>query len=106
MWVAFALQKLLLFLQQKYQCTWNTFATTVNKFVINDLIKLMMLFFFFFVFGFYGPFKNVSYIKLMVHQRWGKTWEPGEKNHLTIRKQNLAFPHVTQARLEPQQQET
>ena len=24
------------------------------------------------------------------------------KKHLTIRKQNLAFPHVTRARLEPQ----
>ena len=28
------------------------------------------------------------------------------KNHLTIRKQNLAFPHVTRARLEPQRWET
>ena len=28
-----------------------------------------------------------------------KTGEPGE-NHLTIRKQNLAFPHVTRAGLE------
>ena len=30
-----------------------------------------------------------------------KPENPGE-NHLTIRKQNLAFPHVTRARLEPQ----
>ena len=30
---------------------------------------------------------------------------PG-KNHLTIRKQNMDFPHVTQARLDPQRRET
>ena len=32
----------------------------------------------------------------------GRKPENPEKNHLTIRKQNLAFPHMTQARLEPQ----
>ena len=32
-----------------------------------------------------------TYIEPIVHQRWAKTREPGEINHLTIRKQNLAF---------------
>ena len=40
MGVAFALQKLLTFLQQKYQCIWKYLkATTVNKFVINQFNK-------------------------------------------------------------------
>ena len=45
MWVAFALQKLLTFLQQNISVFENALATTVivNKFVINKLIKLMML---------------------------------------------------------------
>ena len=34
--------------------------------------------------------------------RFAKMGKNREKKHLTIRKQNLAFPHVTQARLEPQ----
>ena len=29
----------------------------------------------------------------------GQKLEYPEKNHLTIRKQNLAFPHVTQVKL-------
>ena len=55
---------------------------------------------------------------------WGPPWGYGEqviytyfikdgrnpenpgKNHLTIRKQNFAFPHVTQASLESQRWET
>ena len=40
MWVAFLLQKLLTFLQQKYHCTSDK---TVNNFVINELAKLTML---------------------------------------------------------------
>ena len=52
------------------------------------------------------PFQEYfTYIEPIVHQRWAKTGEPGKK-HLTIRKQNLAFPHVTRARLEPQRWET
>ena len=44
MWVAFALQeKLLIFLQKNINNFENTLATTVNEFVINELIKLMML---------------------------------------------------------------
>ena len=51
MWVAFASQRLLTFLQQKYQYIWkylsynseNTFATIVNEFVIKKLVKLMIL---------------------------------------------------------------
>ena len=49
--------------------------------------------FVFFLFGFYSPFKNISHIKPIVHQRWAKTGEPWKKKkHLTIHKQNLAFP--------------
>ena len=44
----------------------------------------------FFLFGFYGPFKNISLISIV--QRWVKTGETEEKNHLIIHKQNLALP--------------
>ena len=27
-------------------------------------------------FGFYGPFKNISHIEPIIHQRWAKTGEP------------------------------
>ena len=41
MWVAFAVQKLLTFFQQKYQNIES--AKTVNKMTLNELIKLTML---------------------------------------------------------------
>ena len=56
----------------------------------------------FFRFGFYGPFKNISLISSRSFIEGGRKPENPEKNHLTIRKQNLAFPHMTRARLEPQ----
>ena len=59
-------------------------------------------FFFFYIFGFYGPFKNISLISSRSFIEGGRKPENPEKNHLTIRKQNLAFPHMTRARLEPQ----
>ena len=62
--------------------------------------------FFFFLFGFYGPFKNISLISSRSFIEGGRKPENPEKNHLTIRKQNLAFPHMTRARLEPQRWET
>ena len=37
------LQKLLIFLQQKYHVFENTLTTTVNEFVIYELVKLTML---------------------------------------------------------------
>ena len=43
MWVAFASQKLLTFLQQNINISKNILTTTVNKFVINELIKLKIL---------------------------------------------------------------
>ena len=43
MWVAFALQKLLTYLQQNINVSKNTLAMTFNKFVIIELNKLMML---------------------------------------------------------------
>ena len=73
--------------------------TTTNSF--GD--TLLIIFFFFFSFGFYGPFKNISSRSFIKGGR--KPDNPG-KNHLTIRKQNLAFPYVTRARLEPQWWET
>ena len=39
---SFCMQKLLIFLQQRYQCFWNILAT-FNEFVINELVKLTML---------------------------------------------------------------
>ena len=43
MWVAFALQNLLTFFSKNISVFENTLATTVNKLVINELVKLMML---------------------------------------------------------------
>ena len=66
----------------------------------------IFFFFFFFLFGFYGPFKNISLISSWSFIEGGRKPENPEKNHLTIRKQNLAFPHMTRARLKPQRWET
>ena len=41
MWVAFAVHKLLTFLQQNINVFENTLATTVKEFVINELICLL-----------------------------------------------------------------
>ena len=65
-----------------------------------------MFFCFFFWVGFYGPFKNISLISSRLFIKDGRKPENTGKKHLTICKQNLAFPHVTQARLKPQQWET
>ena len=59
-----------------------------------------------FLFGFYGPFKNISLISSRSFIKCGWKQENPRKNHLTIQKQNLAFLHVTRARLEPQRWET
>ena len=59
-----------------------------------------------FLFGFYGPFKNISLISSRSFIKDGQKPESPGKNHLTTRKQNLAFPHVTRVRLEPQRWET
>ena len=61
-----------------------------------------VFFCFFFLFGFYGPFKNISLISSKSFIEGGRKPENPEKNHLTIRKQYLAFPHMTRASLEPQ----
>ena len=74
------------------------------RIVFITLIRFF--FFFFFWFGFYGPFKNISLISSRSFIEGGRKPENPEKNHLTIRKQNLAFPHMTRARLEPQLWET
>ena len=77
---------------------WNT--------MIYYELKQLWFFFFFFWFGFYGPFKNISLISSRSFIKGWRKPENPEKNHLTIRKQNLAFPHMTRARLEPQRWET
>ena len=58
--------------------------------------------FYFFWVGFYGPSKNISLILDWAFIKDGRKPENPGKNHLAIRKQNLAFPHVTQVRLKPQ----
>ena len=74
--------------------TWDIYCTCTN------------IFFFFFLIWVLWPFQEYfTYIEPIVHRRWRKPENP-EKNHLTIRKQNLAFPHMTRARLEPQRWET
>ena len=67
----------------------------------SDQTAQIFLLFFFLLFGFYGPFKNISLILSRSFIKGGQPKNP-RKNHLTIRKQNLAFPHVTRVRLEPQ----
>ena len=62
----------------------------------------LYIFFFFFRFGFYSPFKIISLISSRSFIKGGRKWENLGENHLTIRKQNLAFPHVTRARRKPQ----
>ena len=62
----------------------------------------IIYFFIYFLFRFYGPFKNISFISSRSFIKGGRNPENPGKNHLTICKQNAAFPHVTQARLEPQ----
>ena len=72
---------------------------TENVLYVSSPLIFMFIIFFIWVLR---PFQEYfTYIEPIVHQSWSKTGEPGEK-HLTILKQNVAFPHVTQARLKPQ----
>ena len=75
------------------------FFFPVNTF--RDTVETAGDFFFFFDLVL-RPFREYfSYIKPIVYQRWAKTRGPGEKPP-AIRKQNLAFPHMTRERIEPQ----
>ena len=64
---------------------------------VDCKVKLLLsqsyfFFYFFFLIWVLQPFQEyLTYIESIIHQRWAKTAEPG-KNHLTICKQNLAFP--------------
>ena len=49
------------------------------------------------LFRFYGPFKNISLLSSRSFIKGGRKPENPEKNYLTIRKQNLTFPHMTRA---------
>ena len=82
----------------------NPVIATDERIII--IFTCIYIFFFFFWFGFYGPFKNISLISSQSFIEGGRKPENPEKKHLTIRKQNLAFQHMTLARLEPQQWET
>ena len=55
---------------------------------------LHSMFFCFFLFGFNGPFKNISLISSRSFIKGGRKLENPEKNHLTIHKQNLALRMV------------
>ena len=56
---------------------------------------------------FHLGFTALSVVFLLYQaDRSSKVGENPGKNHLTIRKQNLAFPHVTRLRLKPQRWET
>ena len=62
-----------------------------------------LFFFFFCFFFFFTVLSRIFHISSRPFIKDGRKPEnPGKKKHLTIRKQNLAFPHVTRARLEPQ----
>ena len=67
-------------------------------------------FFFFFFFFFDLGFTVLSIIfhlyRVDRSSKVGENWRTRGRNHLTIRKQNLAFQHVTRARLELQRWET
>ena len=76
----------------------------------NQQSGAVFFFFFFFFFWWvgggggmvYGPFKNISLISSRSFIEGGRKPEYPEKKHLTNRKQNLAFPHMTRAKIEPQ----
>ena len=51
-------------------------------------------------------FTALSIIFYLSFIKGGRNSENPQKNHLTIHKQTLTFPHVTQARLKPQRWET
>ena len=90
----------------RVDCDLKSDARTEKEKVKGDSVKRTSAEFIFFWFGFYGPFKNISLISSRSFIEGGRKPENAEKNHLTIRKQNLAFPHMTRARLEPQRWET
>ena len=61
-------------------------------FILFYSLFIYLFIYSFIFFLFYGPFKNISLISSWSFIKGGR--KP-EKNHLTIRKQNLAFPHVS-----------
>ena len=61
-----------------------------------------IFFFFFFDLGFMALSRIFHLYRADRSSKVGENRRTPEKNHLTIRKQNLAFPHMTRARLEPQ----
>ena len=66
-------------------------AHPTEPLIIIIIIFFFFFFFFFFLTGFYGPFKNFPLYRADRSSKVGETGNPG-KNHLTIRKQNLASP--------------
>ena len=75
------------------------------------MAEVQIQFFFFFIDFFFFDLGFMALSRIF-HLYWddrsssGLKLENLGKKHLTIHKQNLAFPHVTTARLEPQRWET
>ena len=80
------------------------FSSVKIGILFKNVITNFFFFFFFFFFdlGFTALSRIFSLISSRSFIEGGRKPEYPEKNHLTIRKQNLAFPHMTRARLEPQ----
>ena len=85
-----------------FRLSFGLWGKMMDPCFIHSDKSLIFFFFFFFLFGFYGPFKNISLILSRSFIEGGRKPENPEKNHLTIRKQNLSFPHVTRVGIEPQ----
>ena len=67
----------------------------------NVLFNLNFQGFFFFYFGFTALSRIFHLYRADHSSKVCKKWRTRRKNNLTICKQNLAFPYVTPARLEP-----
>ena len=80
-------------------CNWIIHSFIHCNVTPNKKYKLNLSFFFFSWTGFYSSFENISLIWSRSFIKGGRKQENLWKNHLTIRKQNLVFPHVTWGRL-------
>ena len=92
-----------------YELNSTSSGIQTRNFMIRSQVHLIFIIFFLF-FTFFGGVlptfqEYFTYMQPIVHQRWAKIGEAVEK-HLTIRKQNLAFPHVTWVRIKLQWWET
>ena len=64
------------FLAENFQFLVVKFSIYLNR---NVFVMMFFFCFCFFLFGFYGPFKNISLISSRSsNKRWAKTGEPGK----------------------------